>query len=66
MMFRLRPGPGSTEFKMGTEYQAYLKKAAEESDIAQIRSYSDGTEGDHAVEEVTRKRAEVIKSLLEQ
>jgi hypothetical protein len=64
VIFRARPDPGVTTFTPSRQSHAYLKKAAAQNPIVVIRSYSDGAEGDDLVQDVTRTRAEVVRSYL--
>ena len=64
VIFRARPTQGVTAFTPSRVSQEYLKKAAAQSPFMEIRSYSDGSEGDQSVEDVTRTRAEVVRSYL--
>lgn len=64
VIFRSRPAQGVTAFTPSRLSQEYLKKAAAQSPFVEVRSYSDGSEGDQPVEDVTRTRAEVVRSYL--
>ena len=64
VIFRSRPAQGVTAFTPSRPSQEYLKKAAAQSPFVEVRSYSDGSEGDQPVEDVTRTRAEVVRSYL--
>lgn len=64
VIFRSRPAQGVTAFLPSRPSQEYLKKAAAQSHFVEVRSYSDGSEGDQPVEDVTRMRAEVVRSYL--
>lgn len=64
VIFRARPHEGVTEFTPSRASQAYLKKAATHSPFMEVRSYSDGAEGNQPVDEITRTRAEVVRSYL--
>ena len=64
VIFRARPTQGVTAFTPSRPSQEYLKKAAAQSPFVEVRSYSDGSEGDQSVEDVTRTRAEVVRSYL--
>lgn len=64
VIFRARPTQGVTAFTPSRSSQEYLKKAAAQSPFVEVRSYSDGSEGDQSVEDVTRTRAEVVRSYL--